>query len=739
MKRTPLDRDSLTFASSGSPARMPSKSKTKNNRSTWPVLIALFQSPGALRVLRILVAASVLTTGPMVMAQPVTGTTQVSDPAIPRLNAEELSQLLAPIALYPDALIAIILPASTVPSDIVLSARFVQQNPSLEFVDNQPWDESVKSLSRYPEVLTWMDENLEWTAAVGEAFVEQPADVMNVIQGLREQARAAGNLKDTPEQKVVVVEEVIRIVPANPEIIYVPLYDPQVVYVQSYSPAPLLSFGVGFAVGTWLNYDFDWNRRCLYRGTWRGWDHNWNRNNNWYGGWGQGGGGNNNQVNVVNIDITNVNQWQASNKAVRQTNQRQRNNNGNARFVSNKTERIAEQQAARLDGNDRDKRIGKYNPKLENKLPRPAKLERQDREQTRARSDANDRDRTNRNSNPDTQPENMPPSSPDATTNPNRTNRQDNQKPGSDPAAVKEGNDRNLPEAPESLEKRDGDDRKNQRPNAQQPGSRPLVMPSQPAPEVNPNKAARQERREAKSDATEATRNPNKADRQAIQTPGSNPAPAVENPTMPVDAPPSGVPSQSDDGRNVERGTKRPDAVQPDTMPTAMPAQPAPKINQERKEAREERQEQQAKPEREQPKPERQQPQPERQQPQPERQQAQPEPQQAQPERQQARPERQQPQREERKQKSESQSQPQEQQRLEHRSDSQKQEKRQDKNEERQQNKEKSNNSPKPQKQQKEEQRTDAPKPEKREGKKQERQQSNENLEKRSEKKEKKA
>ncbi|MEX1119482.1 MAG: DUF3300 domain-containing protein, partial [Terrimicrobiaceae bacterium] len=249
--------------------------------------------------------AAIMAAGSMAMAQPEPPPAQGVQTVIPQLTAEELAQLLAPIALYPDALIAVILPASTVPSDVVLGARFLERNMSLDLIDSQPWDESVKSLSRYPEVLTWMDENLEWTAAVGEAFVEQPADVMNVIQGLREQARAAGNLQDTPEQKVVVVEEVIRIVPAVPEIIYVPQYDPQVVYVQSYSPAPLLSFGLGFAVGSWLNYDFDWDLRCLYRGSWRGWNHDWNRNNNWYGGWG-GGNNNNNNNNNSNVNVVNI-------------------------------------------------------------------------------------------------------------------------------------------------------------------------------------------------------------------------------------------------------------------------------------------------------------------------------------------------------------------------------------------------------------------------------------------------
>jgi hypothetical protein len=290
-----------------------------------------------------------------------------------RLTMEELAQLLAPVALYPDALIAMMLPASTVPSDIVLARRYLDAGNSPDLSDNQPWDDSVKSLTRYPDVLVWMDDNLDWTSAVGEAFVEQPVDVMNAIQSLREQARAAGNLKDTPEQKVVVVEEVIRIVPANPEVIYVPRYDPQVVYVRTYSPQPVLFFGLGFAVGAWLSYDFDWNRNCLYRGNWRGWNHDYNRGNNrnWFGG----GGNRGDQVNVINIENTNINTWQPSVESRRQINQRQRNDNGNARYVADRV-----QQESLNPNRDsverRDTSKARYHPEAQNRLPRPTGLER---------------------------------------------------------------------------------------------------------------------------------------------------------------------------------------------------------------------------------------------------------------------------------------------------------------------------------------------------------------------------
>ncbi len=246
------------------------------------------------------------------------------------LPPEALNELLAPIALYPDALIALILPASTVPSDLVLAARYISANGDPAQVANQPWDESVKSLVRYPDVVKWMDENLEWTTQVGEAFLDQPADVMNTIQQLRAQAIAAGNLIDTPQQRIVKEEDCVRIVPAEPEMIYVPRYDPEVVYVQPYAPhlGPALTFGVGFAVGSWLNYDCDWPRRRVSVGDWNPrWKHDWKRNR----------GDGRDTINVVNINRDSARAWQPSARIQRQHLQRQRNApafNGNARVRS---------------------------------------------------------------------------------------------------------------------------------------------------------------------------------------------------------------------------------------------------------------------------------------------------------------------------------------------------------------------------------------------------------------------
>lgn len=181
------------------------------------------------------------------------------------LTQVELDKLVGPIALHPDALVALILPAATAPSDIVLAVRQLARGLSVEAMENEPWDDSVKALVRYPEMLRWLDENLAWTKRLGEAFAVQPADVMNAIQRLRAKARVAGTLRDNNQQSVVVEEEEIRIVPTRTEVIYIPRYNPAVVYVDRpvYAPHAFVTFGIGYAAGHWLAYDCDWRRRTV--------------------------------------------------------------------------------------------------------------------------------------------------------------------------------------------------------------------------------------------------------------------------------------------------------------------------------------------------------------------------------------------------------------------------------------------------------------------------------------------
>jgi hypothetical protein len=193
---------------------------------------------------------------------------------------DQLEQLVAPIALYPDALLMQILMAATYPLEIVQADRFVSQNPELtgEALDKalleQDWDPSVKSLCTLPSVLTQMSENLDWTQDLGDAFLGQQDETLDTVQRMRGKAYEAGNLK-TSEQQVVTQQEdkIIVIESPDPEVVYVPTYSSTVVYGSSwgypsyyyppmyYPPPPgygLISFGVGMAVGAAIWGDCNW-------------------------------------------------------------------------------------------------------------------------------------------------------------------------------------------------------------------------------------------------------------------------------------------------------------------------------------------------------------------------------------------------------------------------------------------------------------------------------------------------
>jgi hypothetical protein len=198
-------------------------------------------------------------------------------PVYQPLSDAQLDQLLGPIALYPDPLIAQILPAATVPTQIVLANRYVSGGGDPNAIDLQPWDPSVLALARYPNVLAWMDQNLDWTEQVGQAFLYQQPAVMESIQRLRQTAYNYGNLQNTPQQQVVNDGGDFEIVPTDPEVIYVPVYQPDVVYYQAWNGSPCISFGIGFRVGLWLDCDFDWQNHNLIV-----WDRHHPRPANWW-------------------------------------------------------------------------------------------------------------------------------------------------------------------------------------------------------------------------------------------------------------------------------------------------------------------------------------------------------------------------------------------------------------------------------------------------------------------------
>jgi hypothetical protein len=212
-------------------------------------------------------------------------------PASPvKPSPKELQQLVAPIALYPDALVAQILAAATYPTQIVEADRWMQRHSNLKGeelakeVDKQDWDPSVKALTQFPSVLENMDKNLAWTSSLGEAYVNEPQDVTDGVQQMRQEAQKAGHLNSTEQERVTTQGNTIVIEPADPEVVYVPAYDPWLVYgtpivaYPGWYPVPGifwggvgLSFGVGFGIGYfggfgwgWGHWGYDWHERRAF-------------------------------------------------------------------------------------------------------------------------------------------------------------------------------------------------------------------------------------------------------------------------------------------------------------------------------------------------------------------------------------------------------------------------------------------------------------------------------------------
>lgn len=249
------------------------------------------------------------------------------------LSSDQLDQLVAPIALYPDALVAQILAGSTYPLEVVQAARWQSANAGLSgpalaaAVNSQDWDPSIKALTQFPSVLANMNTNLSWTSALGQAYYSQPSDVLNAVQVMRQRALAAGTLTSTPQQTVLNQNGLVTIVPANPDMVYVPTYNPYAVYGAPVAPYPGYSLGEllgagalgflgGVAVGWFANepwgwgyWNTDWHHHYVvyqnnvwvsntssfgsiggYRGGYRGGRRNFNRGGG-YAGAGRGAAG----------------------------------------------------------------------------------------------------------------------------------------------------------------------------------------------------------------------------------------------------------------------------------------------------------------------------------------------------------------------------------------------------------------------------------------------------------------
>jgi uncharacterized protein DUF3300 len=204
---------------------------------------------------------------------PPTGPDQRQYTALP---PEQLNKLVAPIALYPDALVAQILAASAYPTQIVEADRMARENPGLkgrdlaDAVDRQDWDPSVKSLAEFPTVLANLDRDLSWTSELGAAYQNQPDDVMQAIQLMRHKAYDAGNLRSTPQERVYEQGSDVDIQPADPNVVYVPTYNPAYVYGYpvgiwpGFYPwwgfgGPRISFGFGFPISPFFGFGWGWH------------------------------------------------------------------------------------------------------------------------------------------------------------------------------------------------------------------------------------------------------------------------------------------------------------------------------------------------------------------------------------------------------------------------------------------------------------------------------------------------
>jgi hypothetical protein len=309
---------------------------------------------------------------------------------------DQLYQLVAPIALFPDNLVAIVLASSTYPDQITAAWQWMQQNGGLkgaqlmQSVDQQPWDASVKGLTQFSDVLQQMATNLSWTSSLGDAYFNAPQNVMNAVQVMRQRAYQAGNLKSTPqqnvqvenqpagtepapassgeEQQVTVVQsppQTIVIQPAQPDVVYVPSYNPTVVYGDPVPPPPgysteamvttgLVSFGIGMLVGAAINNNND----CC------GWGYN-----SWNTGWNNSSVNYNNNVYVSNsntfVNRSNYNNVNRNNINANNVNRNDLNRGNSPQFDQRRNEGVGDRNQGVGNRNqgigDRNQGVGNRN------------------------------------------------------------------------------------------------------------------------------------------------------------------------------------------------------------------------------------------------------------------------------------------------------------------------------------------------------------------------------------------
>ncbi|WP_175945379.1 DUF3300 domain-containing protein [Caballeronia sp. BCC1704] len=235
------------------------------------------------KFINVLLVVSALACGTHSLAQ----APAASVPPPAAMSAADIDKLVGPIALYPDDLVAIILPASTYPVEVVQADRFLERRKTDKNLPvDERWQDSVKALLNYPEIVNKMSTDLDWTVALGEAVVADQNAVLQAVQRVRRQTQSVGNLKSDDKQTVVVEKEVIKIVPSNPEVIYVPQYNPSTVVVSSptpvytYAPAPYPVYYYPYAPGAAFATGMIWG--AAITAAWNGgrYEANYNGGNN---------------------------------------------------------------------------------------------------------------------------------------------------------------------------------------------------------------------------------------------------------------------------------------------------------------------------------------------------------------------------------------------------------------------------------------------------------------------------
>ncbi len=288
---------------------------------------------------------------------------QYQGPAYENYSPEQLDNLLSPVALYPDPLLAQLLVAATFPDQVEEAARYVRANGP-NGVDDQDWDVSVRAVAHYPTVVQMMADKIDWTTSLGQAYVNQSTDVASSVQHLRHMARDAGNLQSSQQQEIIEHDNYIAISPYQPEYIYVPVYDPAIIYYQRPYWGPAITFGVGFPIGAWLNLDFRWG----YGGGWGGVYYTGWRQEGWGGGcWNCGWIGRsrgrinfnsniyiNNRYNNINVNRSVLNRNVNANNLNRYNSVHKNVNYNNVQANNNRANRMNNGYNARTDNASRN-------------------------------------------------------------------------------------------------------------------------------------------------------------------------------------------------------------------------------------------------------------------------------------------------------------------------------------------------------------------------------------------------